>query len=200
MKKCRNGIYKNKIDFLIFIYYLWYDYYPRMTSRRRKKYPLKETVRAFWYKRYSTGDFMRELAIEKWISLIDLWREAESDWGVIDTILDDRQKNLWNTEDNFIIDGRLAFHFIPHGKKVFLTVDPLEAARRIFSDDSRSGVESHESIEHTAENIIIRRKSEDERYMKYYGIHIYDMGLYDIVIDTTSKTPDEVFQEIITKI
>ena len=160
----------------------------------------KKLSEHFWYKRYSTGDFMRDLAIERWISLIDLGREAESDGGIIDTILDDRQKNLWKSDDNFIIDGRLAFYFIPHGKKVFLTVDPLEAARRIFSDESRLGVESHASIEHTAENIIIRRKSEDERYMKYYGIHIYDMGLYDIVVDTTSKTPDEVFMEIIAKL
>jgi hypothetical protein len=44
----------------------------------------------------------------------------------------------------------------------------MEAARRIFLDKTRTGVEIHESIEHAAENIILRRKSEDERYMKYY--------------------------------
>lgn len=48
--------------------------------------------------------------MERWISLIDLGREAELDDWVIDTILDERQKNLWKIEDNFIIDGRLAFH------------------------------------------------------------------------------------------
>lgn len=139
---------------------------------------------------------MRELALERGISLIDLWREAESDGWIIDTILDNRQIHLWKTKDNFIIDGRLAFHFIPHGIKIFLTVDPLEAAKRIFSDESRDWVELHETIEHAAENILIRRKSENERYMKYYGLHIYDMSLYDIVIDTTSRNPDEIFQEI----
>lgn len=141
------------------------------------------------------------MALERGISLLDLGREAERDGGIIDHILDDRQKELWMSEDNFIIDGRLAFHFIPHGKKLFLQVESHEAAKRIFSDESRAGVvESHFDIEDAARNIEIRRNSEDERYMKYYGIHIYDMSLYDIVVNTTSKTPDEVFEEVYSQL
>lgn len=139
---------------------------------------------------------MRELALEKWIPLYELWKKAETDWWIIDSILDERQKKLWEEKDNFIIDGRLSFHFIPKAIKIFLTIDPMEAARRIFLDKTRTGVEIHESIEHAAENIILRRKSEDERYLKYYWLHIYDMNLYDFVIDTTRKTPDEVFEEV----
>lgn len=138
--------------------------------------------------------------MERWISLIDLWREAERDGGAIDKILDDRQKELWANEDNFIIDGRLAFHFIPKAIKIFLTVSPEEAAKRIFLDESRAGVESHETIEHAIENIKIRRKSEDDRYLKYYGIHIYDMSLYDIVIDTTTKNEEQVFVSVLDEL
>lgn len=138
--------------------------------------------------------------MERWISLIELGREAEWDGWIIDTILDDRQIKLWKTEDNFIIDGRLAFHFIPNAIKIFLTVSPEEAARRIFTDQTRQGVETHENIENTIANIQTRRKSEDDRYLKYYGLHIYDMSLYDIVIDTTNRTPEEIFDEIIWKI
>ncbi len=36
--------------------------------------------------------------------------------------------------------------------------------------------------------------------MKYYGLHIYDMTLYDIVVDTSDKTPEEVFAEILSKL
>lgn len=160
----------------------------------------KKLAEYFWFKRYSTGDFMRDLALEKWISIIELNQMAEHDGWNIDKILDARQENLWKREDNFIIDGRLAFHFIPHGKKVFLSVEPIEAARRIFHDESRLWVELHETIEHASENIIVRRNSEDERYMKYYGVHIYDMNLYDIVVDTTDKTPEQVFNEVIEKL
>lgn len=143
---------------------------------------------------------MRELAKERGISIMDLGREAEWDGGVIDAILDDRQKELWIKEDNFIIDGRLAFHFIPHGIKVFLTVTPLEAAHRIFADQTRQGVETHETIEHAVANIETRRASENDRYMKYYSLHIYDMDLYNIVVDTSNRTPDEVFETVIQSI
>ncbi len=143
---------------------------------------------------------MRGLAMERGISIIELNQAAETDNGVIDAILDDRQKDLGTKEDNFIIDGRLAFHFIPHGIKIFLTVTPLEAAHRIFADATRQGVETHETIEHTVTNIETRRSSENERYMKYYGLHIYDMKFYDIVVDTSNRTPDEVFQAVIQSI
>ncbi len=36
--------------------------------------------------------------------------------------------------------------------------------------------------------------------MKYYGVHIYDMSLYDIVVDTTRKSPDEVFEIVLSQI
>jgi cytidylate kinase len=36
--------------------------------------------------------------------------------------------------------------------------------------------------------------------MKYYGVHIYDMNLYDIVVDTTDKTPEQVFEEVLAKL
>lgn len=160
----------------------------------------KKLAEHFGFKRYSTGDFMRELAAERGISLLDLGREAERDGGMIDKILDDRQIAIGKTEDNFIIDGRLSFHFIPQAIKIFLTVDAREAAKRIFADETRAGVELHETLEHATENIQIRRASEDERYMKYYGLHIYDMSLYDIVIDTTDKTPEEVFEAVISAI
>lgn len=138
--------------------------------------------------------------MERGISLIDLGREAERDGGVIDKILDDRQIALGKSEDNFIIDGRLAFHFIPQAKKIFLTVDPREAAKRIFTDESRKWVETNDTIEHATENIKLRRESENERYMKYYGLHIYDMSLYDIVIDTTDRDAESVFKEVLTQL
>lgn len=82
-----------------------------------------------------------------------------------------------------------------------MQVDSHEAARRIFHDESDGRkVETHASEDETAKNIEIRRASEDVRYLKYYGVHIYDMSFYDIVVDTTLKTPEEVFEIIIEQI
>lgn len=67
---------------------------------------------------------MRNLAKERNMSITELNQYSETDGGEIDRILDERQQTLGENEDNFIIDGRLAFHFIPHSCKVFLDVDP----------------------------------------------------------------------------
>jgi CMP/dCMP kinase len=149
---------------------------------------------------YSVGGMMRELAMERGESLLDLGREAERDGGAIDRALDARTRMLGETEDNFVIDGRLAFHYIPHAFKIFLTVPPEEAAKRIYHDASRAGVESHVDMIDTINNIRIRRVNEDTRYMEYYGIHIYDMSHYDLVIDTANRAIEEVLEEAIEAI
>jgi cytidylate kinase len=87
---------------------------------------------------YSAGGLMRELAMERGVSLIDLGREAERDGGVIDRILDERSRALGEKEHHFILDGRLAFWCVPHSFKIFLTVPPEEAAKRIYHDESRA--------------------------------------------------------------
>lgn len=143
---------------------------------------------------------MRELAMERGVSLLDLGREAERDGGIIDTLLDTRSEELGKNEDNFIIDGRLAFHFIPHSFKLFLTVPPEEAAKRIYHDGTRAGVESHVSIGDTIKNIRTRRESENLRYKEYYGLDIYDMNHYDFVIDTTGLAIQEVLDRTIAAI
>jgi cytidylate kinase len=61
-------------------------------------------------------------------------------------------------------------------------------------------VESHFDIEEASRNIEIRRNSENERYMKYYNVHIYDMNLYDIVVDTTDKNSDQVFATVMKEL
>jgi cytidylate kinase len=66
---------------------------------------------------------MREMAMEKEMTLMELNTFSETDGGKIDAILDERQKKLGQEKDNFIIDARLAWHFISQSFKVYLTVD-----------------------------------------------------------------------------
>ncbi len=95
-----------------------------------------ELARIFKYKRYSSGDFMRQLAQKKNMSLIELSRIAEKD-PEIDREIDKRQIELGQKEDNFVIDGRLAWHFIPKSVKIYLDVSNEEAAKRIYKDKRR---------------------------------------------------------------
>lgn len=144
---------------------------------------------------YSTGDFMRELAAERKMSLLELSREAEKDPSV-DREIDKRTEELGRTKDNFIIDSRLAFHFIPDSIKVFLDVGLKEAARRIFHD-LRPNEKENISQDETAKNIQKREFSEKQRYKQYYNLNPYDRKSYDLVIDTTGISPKEVADSII---
>ncbi len=154
------------------------------------------------YKHYSTGDFMRELANDRGISLGDLSKIAETD-NYIDKILDDRNIEIGKLE-NIVLDSRLGFHFIPNSFKVFLKLNPEIAAGRIMEDkkiNSNRGTEATGSFE-TTEDIIIkineRFLSERKRYKELYGIEDQTSEKnFDFVIDTEKIPLDEVVGLII---
>ncbi|MBT5023587.1 AAA family ATPase [Candidatus Woesearchaeota archaeon] len=155
----------------------------------------KILAKHFSLNHYSTGDFMREMAQKKGITLLELSKLAEKD-TTIDKELDDRQVNLGKEEDNFIIDARLGWHFIPTSIKIFLDVTDDKAAKRIF-DAKRDDEKYNLSIEETKRKIKQRKDSEIKRYKEYYNINYYDSSNYDITLDTTNKSPQEVAQIII---
>lgn len=145
-------------------------------------------------KHYSTGDFMRQMAAERGLSLLEFSRRAEND-PEIDEEIDRRTEELGKKEDNFIFDSRLAFHFIPDSVKIFLDVDIKEAARRIFND--RRKVEKENlGLDETEKNIMKRERSERKRYRLYYGVNPYDLSHYDLIVDTTSIPAGEVAERI----
>ncbi len=143
---------------------------------------------------YSTGDFMRDIARKRGITPIELSKIAEKD-PEIDKILDERQKKLGEEEDNFVIDARLGFYFIPRSIKIFLDVDIEEAGERIFRQ-KREDEDYNKTKEMTLEMLKKRLESEKRRYKEYYDIDYYDPGHYDILIDTTSLTPEQVAERL----
>ncbi len=153
------------------------------------------------YKHYSTGDFMRQMAKDKGISLLDLTKIADTDRSVDDE-LDNWQIKLGKEEDDFVIDGRLSWHFIPNSIKIFLGVTEEEGAQRIF-DQKRSHEADNSDYDKTLENIKIRKTSEQARYLKLYNVDLYDLSGYDIIIDTSGVPAEEVIKKVlegITKI
>ncbi|MBW2980964.1 nucleoside monophosphate kinase [Candidatus Woesearchaeota archaeon] len=147
-------------------------------------------------KHYSSGDFMREMAKEKGMTLAELSKLAEQDNGAIDKEIDERQKKLGKTEDDFVIDGRLSAFFIPNAEfKIFLDVELDEGAGRIAKD--KRATESAEDIKEMKEKIEKREASEVKRYKQYYGFDCYDKTNYDVLIDTTELTPEQVIGKIV---
>ena len=73
-----------------------------------------------------------------------------------------------------------------------MKVDIDIAAKRAFEDNLRKGTENFPTVEEQKQDMIRRFKLENERYWKLYHVHKEDMSNYDLVIDTTYKTPEEV--------
>ena len=55
-------------------------------------------------------------------------------------------------------------------------------------------------IERRKNEILKREDSETTRYKKYYNIDVDDTSIYDVVIDSSDKTPDEITEIIIKEI
>jgi len=159
-----------------------------------KSYLAAELVKKFDLKRYSVGDFMRNLAKERGLSLIELNKLGEKDKS-IDKQADDWQTNLGKKEDKFIIDGRISYHFIPNSIKLFLKVSPEEGSERIRGDNRETEkADSHEEMVKLWKE---RVESDRKRYKKYYNLNPLDESQYDFVVDTTNLTKEEVVSRVV---
>ncbi len=127
---------------------------------------------------------MRKIASERGVSILELSRAAENDIA-IDHEIDARTRDLGETRDGFVIDARLAWHFLPTSIKVFLDVRPDVAAARIYG--AARGVE-HENVDLAATQRAIeaRSHSEFDRYRRYYAIDYTDPAHFDLVVDTSA--------------
>jgi cytidylate kinase len=101
-------------------------------------------------------------------------------------------------QQNIVVDSRLAWHFIPNSLKVYLKTDVEVSAKRIIGDsNSVRKSEKYASLEEATEHIKARKASENKRYSDLYGLDCDDMSNYDLIIDTSYITPEEVADIII---
>jgi CMP/dCMP kinase len=152
---------------------------------------------------YSIGELRGKMAQERGITLDELNALGENE-SFTDKEVDDYQKRLGETNDNFIIEGRLTWHFIPHAFKILLTCDTHEAASRIFTarkdpNEKRDDEVMYDCIEQTEDIIKERMASDARRYQKYYGINYLDPSHYDLVVDTTALPGPEATAEEVLK-
>jgi len=156
----------------------------------------KKLEKILGFKRYYMGGERRKIARKLGITLEELNKRDEKEF-FSDKIVDEYIVKLAKEKDNIIIEGRTAFHFAPNSIKIFFEVDPKEGARRIFKDskEGKRPEERYSTVEEVYKANKRRVESDIKRYKKYYGFNCYDHKHYDIVIDTTNKTVDQVLQE-----
>ena len=139
----------------------------------------------------STGAIQREIAEEMGLTTLELNKLTESRKDIDDRI-DGYTKALNDSVENYIVDSRLAWHFIPSSYKVFLLCDEEIAAERISKDINRKSDEENREVFYLIKKIKERRKSEKERFKKIYNIDFEDLNNYDQVIDSAYFLPEQI--------
>ena len=141
------------------------------------------------YEYIYTGQIQRRIAERYAMTTNELNVYAETH-PEIDCEIDDTFKSLVDA-DSLIVDSRMAWFFVPTSFKVFLKTNIVVSAKRISGDQRRIN-ENYESIQEAALKIVERKKSEVKRYKQYYGVDCLDLTNYNLIIDTTEISPDEV--------
>jgi len=150
------------------------------------------------YKFYSIGEFRGEMAQKLGFTIDELNKIGEKNFWT-DQRADEFQKKIGETENDVIIDGWIAFHFIPNSFKVFLDVDPKVSARRVFIDQ-RPDEEYLDNEKKVLKQLQERLKETRKRFLKYYQVDFLDKSHYDLIINTSKIPPEEVVKIIREKI
>ena len=148
------------------------------------------------YEIVSIGDMKRKLAAEMWINIIEfnkMWDDPEKS-AEFDLKYEEYQKNLKLT-DNIILDSRLWFYAQPKAFKILLDVDEEVAGERIFK--AERDTDKHATKKHAINEVKERNSSDEARYMKLYNVDLWNPNNYNLVIDTSERTPEEVLQIIL---
>jgi predicted cytidylate kinase len=138
------------------------------------------------------GKIFRSMAEEHGMSLEEFGLYCE-EHKEIDNELDARQIKILR-EGNVILEGRLAGWMAYRNGvpaiKIMLVADVETRAQRVVNREEGT-------IEQRKMEIKNREECEAKRYQTYYNIDITDTSIYDLVIDSSKKTPEEIRDEIL---
>ncbi len=134
-----------------------------------------------------SGNLFRTLAEEHNMSLSEFGTYCETH-PEIDRELDSKQLSLLDS-DNLILEGRMSGWLAhTHHKdafKILLIADLDTRVARIVKRESGD-------IKARRQEILQREQSEKKRYQTYYHADPNNASYYDLVIDTSTKTPEEI--------
>ncbi len=155
----------------------------------------KKLVELYGFEIFSTGAILRAAAAERGMDVLELNKELSAKLDS-DRSMDDLIDNTTirvaaeRKGDKLIFDSRMAWHFVPDSFKVFVTVDPRVAAERVMKDP-RPG-EPAEDVDELCAELVERSKVEQSRFRTLYGVDYYDYNNFNLVVDSSNRTPDEI--------
>lgn len=149
----------------------------------------QELAKRFGYEFVSTGNMFRAEAVKLNLSLHDYEKLCNED-PEQDRKLDNQIAEYGQTHNNFIIDSRLAWHFVPDSIKVKLAASDECRAKRVAERENIALADAKHDIS-------FRETASKKRYLDLYGItEIAPDNIFDFIIDTTNLQFEEVVGEI----
>lgn len=143
------------------------------------------------YEFISTGNLFRQQAAELGLSLYDFEKLCNENPSY-DRQLDDRVKQLGQQKNNFVLESRLAWYFIPDSIKIKLVCDESTRIARVASRDNLSLAEA---------TIKTKQREQDgpARYAQIYGLTEFAPATaFDLILDSGRLSPAEIVTEIRT--
>jgi cytidylate kinase len=134
------------------------------------------------------GQIFRDLAKERGIPLEEFVESLEHNPETEREI--DRRLVEAGQQDNVLIESRPGGWIFPEeipALRIWLTCDLPERLRR---------VQQREHHPRSPDNLLRREASDNRRYRALYGIEPEDFSPFDLVLDTTSLSVDQVVERI----
>ncbi len=150
------------------------------------------------YELVTGGKIFRERANDMKISLAELGTEAEKD-GRYDRMLDGFLLDVLRSRQDVIVESRLS-GWLCHLNGITAFKVFVDAREEVRLERIRNSIQHR--AEEKGDNILFqmreREESEWERYKKYYGIDYRDTSIYDLVVDASDDSADDVAGVIIS--
>ena len=139
----------------------------------------------------SGGDIFRELAAERGYTPVEFNELAEEE-DRIDRDLDERLRTIARTEDDVLLESRLAGWLAAEHADLRVWLDaPLDVrAKRIASREEKT-------LEAARTETRRREESEAKRYLDLYNVDIGDLTIYDVVLNT-ARWGETVVPDLLT--
>lgn len=151
----------------------------------------KEVARRLGYEFFSGGDFARETAKNLGLSINELDELSKTD-KKIDIERDRIITEYGRSHDNFVVEARLAWHFIPDSFKICYKCDFDTRTKRIADREKKD-------VEKVRWETREREKAIYDRFARYYGITDFENEKnFDLVIDTARLNFDQVVLTIMS--
>ena len=146
------------------------------------------------FEKFSGGDIFRKIATERGVDILELNRLHDTS---IDRLVDEEIVRIGerDIDKDIIFDSRTAWHFIPNSFKVFLDIKPEEQANRLINS-GRTSEKVNLTVEEAIESMKERWNLENNRYQEIYGFDNRDLSKYDLVVDTSDMSIEDVGEVI----